>query len=130
MVQDDGVCYFEYTNPYDVGEIVEADTELLSFEEIWDIFGKLGLLSIQHLEIDENLQKNELSVYEIRLGYMAVAQADGTYQYIPVWDFYGKRILSGSGGYANAPKEDPIEGLSHLTINAITGTNIDRDMGY
>ena len=130
IVRDDGVCYLEYTNPYDVGEIVEADTELLSFEDIWDIFCRLGLLSIQHLEIDESLQKNELSVYEIRFGYMAVAQADGTYQYIPVWDFYGKRILSGTGGYANAPKEDPIEGLSHLTINAITGTIIDRDMGY
>ena len=58
IVNDEGVCSFTYDNPYDVGETVQQDVELLSFEEIWEIFSQVALLSIQHLEIDENLQKN------------------------------------------------------------------------
>lgn len=130
IVRDDGVCYIEYSNPYDVGGIVEENIELLPFDAIWDIFQKIGLLSIQHLEVYEDLQKNNMEVYEIRLGYMSVRQADGGYLYLPVWDFYAKRVFGGTGGYANALQIDPVQGWSHLTINAIDGTIIDRDLGY
>ena len=130
VVRDEGICYLSYYNPYDLGETVEENVELLPFSDIWDIFSNLALLSIQKLEIDENLQKNELEVYQVRFGYMTVLQADGSYRYTPVWDFYGRRYLAGTGPYGHAHEAAPIEGLSELTINAVNGTVIDRSLGY
>ena len=100
---------------------------LLPFSDIWDIFSKISLLSIQYLEANEGLEKNEAEVTEIRLGYMSVLQSDGTYHYIPVWDFYAYRVLDGHGGYGGAP--DPAQQI-FLTVNAIDGTVIDRNLGY
>ncbi len=130
VVRDQGLCYLSYHNPYDVGETVEENVELLPFSDIWDIFSNLALLSIQRLEIDENLQKNELEVYQVRFGYMSLLQADGSYRYTPVWDFYGRRYLAGTGPYGHAHEAAPIEGCSELTINAVNGTVIDRSLGY
>ena len=127
LVADDGVLGFIYKNPYDVGAVVEKDVTLMPFEEIWDIFTNISLLSIQHLEANEGLEKNEAEVAEVRFGYMSVLQADGSYRYIPVWDFYAYRILDGHGGYGGTPNK----GLwTFLTINAIDGTIIDRRLGY
>lgn len=133
IVRDDGVCYVSYNNPYDVGEVIERDCELLSFDQIMDIFARVGLLSIQHLERNEDLQENTLQVYRIQFGYMAVRQPDDVdaYYYVPVWDFYGTRVLYGTGGYAHGKDAGfEMRGNSELTINAIDGTVIDRTYGY
>lgn len=130
IVRDDGVCYLNYCNPQDLGETVETNCKLLSFAEIMNIFSDVGLLSIQHLEIYEELSENTRDVYKIELGYMSVRQADGTYQYMPVWDFYARSTLFGTGGYAHGKDSDPVYGESILTINAIDGTIIDRSLGY
>lgn len=126
LVADDGVLGFTYTEPYDVGEIVEENAALMPFDEIWDIFEKISLLSIQHLEAEEGLEKNEAKVTEVRFGYMSVLQADGSYRYTPVWDFYAHRILDGHGAYGGSPDSFG----AFLTINAIDGTIIDRWLGY
>ena len=127
-MNDEGVCFVRYSNPYDVGEVIERDCELLSFDEIMDIFSRVGLLSIQHLERYPDLKENTLEVYRIAFGYMAVRQPDDVdaYYYVPVWDFYGHRVLYGTGGYAHGKEFGKIWGCSELTINAIDGTVIDR----
>ena len=132
VVRDDGVCSLTYENPYDLGELVEADVSLLSFEEVMEIFETTGMLSIQHLEMYEELEENTMNVYEIRLGYMSVRQSQNidAYYYLPVWDFYATRVLFGSGDYAHGKDYEPTPGHSVLTINAIDGTVIDRDYGY
>jgi len=130
VIADDGVRYLEYNTPMDAGETLENNVALLPFEDIWDIFEKIGLLSIQHLEAYPNLHKNHLEIYEIRLGYMAVYQGDGSYIYTPVWDFYGHRRMAGVEEYAHAHETNDILHQSHLTINAITGTVIKRTLGY
>ncbi|HHY83071.1 MAG TPA: hypothetical protein GX505_10410 [Clostridiales bacterium] len=130
IVRDDGVCYVKYSNPYDIGRVIQENCDLLSFDQVMDIFSKVGLLSIQHLERNSDLKENIMQVYKIQLGYMAVRQPDNTYHYIPVWDFYGHRKLSGTGGYAHGEESGLIWGDSVLTINAIDGTVIDRNYGY
>lgn len=132
FVNDEGVCYLDYHNPYDLGEVVQSNVELLPFDQILDVFANLGLLSIQHLERNADLQENTMDVYKIQLGYMAVRQPDNVnaYYYVPVWDFYGHRVLFGTGGYAHGKEFGPVWGWSELTINAIDGTIIDRDLGY
>lgn len=132
IVDDEGICYLKYENPYDLGPVIQSDCKLLPFSQIMDIFSKVGLLSIQHLERSEDLLENTMDVYKIQLGYMAVRQPDhiDAYYYIPVWDFYAHRVLYGTGGYAHGKDFPKIWGLSELTINAIDGTIIDRKYGY
>ncbi len=86
FVDDEGVCYLDYHNPYDLGEVVQSNVELLPFDQIMDEFANLGLLSIQHLERNADLQENTMDVYKIQLGYMAVRQPDNVnaYYYVPV----------------------------------------------
>lgn len=130
VVDDTGVIGLSYKNPYDVGAIIEEDVELLPWADIMDIFSKVSVLSIQSLEAYEEIYQNDLEVYEIRFGYMAVLQGDNTYHYTPVWDFYAHRILKGDGAWAGSSDLPPWEGESWLTINAIDGTIIDRNLGY
>ena len=130
VVDDTGVVGLSYKNPYDVGSIIEEDVQLLPWDDVMDIFSKVSVLSIQSLEAYEEIYQNDLEVYEIRLGYMTVLQGDDTYRYTPVWDFYAHRILKGEGARAGSSDLPPIEEASWLTINAIDGTIIDRNLGY
>ncbi len=132
IVRDEGVCALTYENPYDLGRLVEAEVSLLPFESILEILENVGMLSIKHLELYEELEENIRAVYQIKLGYMAVRQSEdiGAYYYLPVWDFYATSTLFGGGGYAHGKDSPPILGSSFLTINAIDGTILDRNEGY
>ncbi len=127
-VNDDGVCWLKYCEPFKTGKVVQEDVELLSFDEIADIFENVSMLSIQHLELEDGLTENLMDIREIRFGYMAVKQPGsiGGYRYIPVWDFYGIHwpVYENSQYYPDNYK------IPEFTINAIDGTVIDRDMGY
>lgn len=127
-VNDDGVCWLKYCEPFKTGKVVQEDVELLSFDEIADIFENVSMLSIQHLELEEGLTENLMDIREIRFGYMAVKQPEsiGGYRYIPVWDFYGIHwpVYENSQYYPDNYK------IPEFTINAIDGTVIDRWMGY
>lgn len=131
LVNDEGVCSVNYYNPFQVGKKLQENVKLLTFDQIADIFEKVAPLSIQHLERYEDLEKNTMEVYRIELGYMALRQAGtGEYHYVPVWDFYAYRVLSGTGAYAHGEDYPPISNQVGLTINAIDGTVIDRQEGY
>lgn len=127
-VNDSGVCWLEYANPMRTGETVEKNVKLLSFQEILEIFEKVSLLSIQHLELYDTLVETVMDIREIRFGYMAVRQSEriGGYHYIPVWDFYGIKypVYEGNQYYPKA-FDEPV-----FTINAMNGTVIDRTLGY
>lgn len=129
FVRDSGVFALDYHNPEELGEVKEENVKLLPFSDIWDIFSQVGLLSIQWLESEEDVQVNKLTITEIRFGYMKVWQPDGSYLYTPVWDFYGTSFLSGTGAYAHAADFEYAKD-SWLTINAMNGTVIDRGLGY
>ena len=127
-VNDAGVCWLGYSDPTQKAEVVAENVALLSFQEIIDIFEKVSMLSIKHLEIYDNLVENVMDIREIRFGYMAVKQSEsiGGYRYLPVWDFYGGHWPL----YENATFYPDTFDTPVFTINAIDGTVIDRDMGY
>ena len=132
IVKDNGICFFSYANPTDTGKVLESDVALLPFSDIWEIFTHVFLLSFQHWEINNpDLQHNVRTVRSVRFGYMSVLQADGSYRYTPVWDFYGDQKLSGTGGYGAGESIYQKQYSKILfTINAIDGTVIDRSLGY
>ncbi len=116
-----GIFAFDYENPVALGALLEADPVLLPFSQIMDIFGKLAPLTIASTEYARN---NSLYINRITLGYMCVQMKDhpDRSQIIPVWDFFGIRSIDDE-------RYDEY-GQSLVTINAMDGMLIDREMGY
>ena len=115
-VTDEGVVQFEMLNPLDVNEIVTEYTKMKDFESIMDIFKKMIL--IVHANVPEG-QVRTINIERVELGLMRVSEPNSldTGVIVPVWDFYGH--LDGTSN-----------GTTHLTINAIDGSIIDRRVGY
>lgn len=128
VVDQGRVVNAEWIDPWDVGERLQQDAPLLSFQAIMDIFGTISPLSIQHQEGDTEAQAltyaNSWHITEIRLGYMPVLlkNSSGQWALRPVWDFFG--IRTSAFTYDDQP------GNVALTIDAIDGTVIDRYYGY
>ena len=128
VVDQDRIVYASFTNPWNIGEALQENVQLLPFEQIMKVFGTIAPLSIQSQEGDKNAQHwtygNAMQINEVRLGYMPVLakDGDGDWELRPVWDFFG---IHTSG----ATIRDEA-GLALLTIDAIDGTIIDRNYGY
>ena len=117
----DGVFMIEWEHPISITGLIAEDSELLPFETILDIFGTIAPLTIQSSEYEAN---NALYINRAELGYMCLQERGKptSYQLVPVWDFFGERTI-GRERYTT-------HNWSHLTINAIDGTIIDRELGY
>ncbi len=117
----DGIISLNYDHPIQIVGLLEENVTLLPFEQIWEIFGTIAPLTIARYESHQN---NALIIDRIELGYMCVQLRDNPlrYQLIPVWDFFGARTI-GKDRY----KE---HNDAQVTINAIDGTIIDRNLGY
>lgn len=126
-IDQDRIVGVYWENPWDVGEVISEDVELLPFDRIMEVFGTISPLSIQNMENENQAvggKSNRWEIKEIRLGYMPVLRKDnsGLWELRPVWDFIG--IRSFAKEYYDWP------GNSALTIDAIDGTVIDRGYGY
>ena len=120
-VGEGGVFEMRWDNPLEVKDMIAEDCELLPFETIMDILGTIAPLSIQHAEYEAN---NALYIDRAVLGYMCLQERGKptSYRLVPVWDFFGARTI-GRERYDT-------HNSSLLTINAIDGTIIDRELGY
>ena len=118
FVNDSGIVGMHWEAPYTIGDTVTADSALLRFEDVMDIFERMYL-------VDNDGQEQTVAVDRICLGYTRIAEQNraGSGILVPVWDFFGS--VTDKNGNATA---DP--GASLLTINAIDGSVIDRNMGY
>lgn len=122
-----------------VTEVTGTENEnvaLLPFSEIMRIFRKQIFRSI-YLDPDSGSEqdtRHAMKITRICFSYMRVKKqnGDGTYWLLPVWDFLyavDHSILSQSG----SDRSDQATWLSQrsvLTINAIDGSIIDRNIGY
>lgn len=121
LYYDGGFAGLIRKNPYEVRADGECCLELLSFEQIQDIFLKMMPKKYEGLS-GSNGQPVEFDITEIRLGYMRSWEEEASAEaaLIPVWNFYGTRTLSGDL-YDIKQSFYP-----WLTINAMDGTVIER----
>ena len=123
-VDAEGIWGLRYDFPIESPILEEENVAVLSFAEIWRIFGVISPMTIMNYEQYAAAVNNALYIDRIELGYMAVQRKDqpARYQLIPVWDFFGKRTI----------KDETYDQFNNalLTINAIDGTVIDRNYGY
>lgn len=129
-VDDKGIASMDYTSPTEVKEKVSESVKILPFEDIMNKFNSQILLSAAKLENETPIEYQTFEVSETRLGLGRISESEdfSSCLYVPVWDFYGTWTTK----YNDDPNKAVSQDLaySHLTINAIDGSIIDRELGY
>ena len=120
-VTKDGVVYFKWTAPTEEPVLETEDTQLMSFDEISSIFERMIMVRHSYAQtISDNGGDGDLSINisKVKLNLMRVRAKNSNDMglVIPVWDYYGS--------------EGPIEETIVLTINAIDGSMVSRELGY
>ena len=128
-VAGEGICAVELCNPYEVGGQQISNVKLMDFDSIIRIYGQMMEISNADLSADEKLRTYHIR--RITLGYgriydPTVDNAAGLL--VPVWDFFGEFDVEGDGYQIQNSGEHSTR--SFLTVNAIDGTLIDRELGY
>ena len=118
-VNDDGIVEFEYGYPMSIDEKVVEQSSIKSFDEIRDTFEEMVV--IQNAPT-EDTGKTVIDITNVNLVYTRISEKDhfDTGLIVPVWDFEGTIVDE--------------YGMEHtgnvLSINAIDGTVINRELGY
>ena len=119
IVNDSGVVGIRWLGNGELGEKINENAQILSFEDIMKRFEKQIGFNYSNVDPDKEFIIN---IDKIKFGYLLIKQKDsGRLLWMPVWSFYGN-------GYYNdgcADKEDYKENYRPLIIlNAIDGSNI------
>jgi hypothetical protein len=119
QVDDSGIVFFDWKNPTTSNGILNENVQLLPFEKIKEIFENN---IFYHYFYESNEGSLDIFIDKIVLSYFVqpVMDSNDEYMAIPVWDF----INEGSGEYNSG------RASTYLTINAIDGSVINRDLGY
>ena len=130
-VTRDGIHTVEFMNQYDIGEVKTENLNLMSFEEIMKIYEKMMI--IQNADVLNYENKREYRIDRITFGYSRIYEPSTSSQtglLVPVWDFFGS--FSGTSEYEGVQYDhtNTAKYQSYLTINAVDGSIIDRDLGY
>ncbi len=128
-VAGEGLCKAELCNPYEVGAQQVSNVKMMDFDSIIRIYEQMMEISNADLAADE--KRRTYHIRRITLGYgriydPTVDNAAGLL--VPVWDFFGEFDIEGDGYQIENSGEHSTR--SFLTVNAIDGTIISREMGY
>jgi hypothetical protein len=142
FVDDTGVIQFDYTVPYETGEMLNENVETISYKEMQEVISShlLNTFQADFTTFDPSfkLLKEEIFIEKIKLEYLIVSKKDDRDHrlLIPVWNVYGhihsvSQIKEADGSwrdydsdmdpfmmaYQNAPYQLPL-----ISINAIDGS--------
>ena len=128
-VTGDGVVYFKWRAPTEAPVLELEDTQLMSFDEIASVFERMIMVKYSYIQtINDNGgdARPRIQIDKVRLSLMRIKAKNSrdTGLLIPVWDFYGTEIYQRDG------MDVPLEETIVLTINAIDGSMISRELGY
>ena len=125
-VTDEGVASFEWVNPTEPCDSEIKKYQLMSLEEIKDIF-RFYIMDPGEGTFVKNTFVN---IENVKLGFMYTAKKDDDRKLIltPVWDFYGYTSRERSNGVIETSDAPPA--YSFMTVNAIDGSIIDRGLMY
>lgn len=132
VVTRDGIDAVDLFNRYDVGEIKTENLNLLSFDEIMQIYEKMIL--IDNASVTDYAEAQQINVSRITFGYTRIYEPAASSQtgiLVPAWDFFGGRTTQYKDEDGNVQTyENYDDTISLITINAIDGSIIDRELGY
>ena len=129
IVDDEGIENVKIFNPYDIGEIQTENVKLMDFNSIIKIYEQM--MEVSNADITEFEANRTYHIKKIVLGYARIYDPttdSDTGLLVPVWDFFGGFDAEGDGFSEKNNGEYSTQ--SFMTINAIDGTVIDRELGY
>jgi len=117
-INDIGLLKFCLSNALKMGEVINDNVEILNINEVKDIFREQVFYNYYATD-DRPLT---IDVDQIKLGCFIqfVKDHQGVFRVIPVWDFLSSENAAEGDSYI----------YSVLTISAIDGSIINRDLGY
>ena len=129
VFDEEGFTEFRWTDPYELEKLSDEDVFLLPFSDIQNIFEEMLFKKAEDFWGDMQVEET-FHVNEVRLGYMRVMEKGNVMEgtMIPVWDFFGSETFYYGDMEEPYTEEGPYKCL--LTINAMDGTIIDRNLGY
>ena len=127
MVNDDGLIGFEWQGPPEILETINDNVTIKTYDEI--IETARTILPMQFEKESLNEKQRDVTICEVALTMMRVARmgTDNEYFYLPIWDFIG---YFGENIDTNITEDNPGAMKSFLTLNAVDGSVIDRNLGY
>ena len=124
VVQENSVTKLLWQYPCEIVTMDNANVSLLSFDKVMQTFQKQIFMNVY---LDKGYPET-MHITDIRFSYMRMRKQNSEDFYLlPVWDFLGY--------CTDEEGDDPLsrswyENQSFLTINAIDGSIIDRNVGY
>lgn len=128
IIDGTGVVYFHFVSPYNIQDTFTNNATLHQFSDITSVFEKMFPITFGHLDEDGTDYRLQVEIFEVQLGLMRVTEQNSrdTGLLIPVWDFFGSVIVLPDEGEPYSWDTND----SLITINAIDGSIIDRNLGY
>ena len=129
-ITKDGLVYFEWLSPHTEPVLQVEDTQLMPFDQIADIFAKMIMVKNSDVQVanEQNgfITTRNFEITKVKLGLMRIRAKDSFNEglLVPVWDFWGHSVWEWQGETSDFGEE------ILLTINAIDGSMIDRELGY
>lgn len=129
IVGDDGIQKVEIYNPYKIDGIQTENVKLMDFDTIVKIYEQM--MEVSNADLAEIEKQRTYHITKIALGYSRIYDPtvdNETGILVPVWDFFGGFDVEIDGHYEKNSGEHSRQ--SFMTINAIDGTVINRELGY
>ncbi len=128
-VDDSGIVGFFWRAPYEITETKVENAAVLGFDEIREIFEQMMFVKYSYYENFGVIIT--IDIDNVRFGLTRICSPNDSKKglLVPTWDFFGTWGFTKQGSDEIDTSESiPYE--SYLTINAIDGSIIDRNMGY
>jgi hypothetical protein len=140
-INEDGVQDLNWVGPSKVEELLNNNVTMLKFSDVMNVFSQM--IFVKHKAWEDTVQYNKdykkavITIDRITLG-LARVQSGKQFFLIPVWDFYGTEDYIMADGTSASKQNGNTDDsgmmrdslTSFLTINAVDGTVIDRNLGY
>jgi hypothetical protein len=126
-IDDSGIIGFQWSSPYEITGTVTDSAKILSFKDCASVFETMVF------PVNEWMAENgsaTIQVKQAKLGMSRVTERDvrGEGLLIPVWDFIGDVVMTYTNG--GQTRQMKLEDWDLLTVNAVNGDVIDRNLGY
>jgi hypothetical protein len=132
-IDDSGIVGLTWRSPYKITDTVTENSNILSFGDISDIFNTMAVVKNAwdgYADSNPNLVGIDITIDSVKFGLTRVTEQNkrDSGLLIPVWDFFGTvNYISERNGQTETSPDGPVP---VLTVNAIDGSIINRNLGY
>ena len=126
FISDEGIIDLEWREPIEPVEMLNQNVELVSAEEIIDVFRQEFKNAYSLYDAPENGDKKVYNLDEIRLNYgiARIPNQNDAYMAIPLWEFYAYYFETARGD------SQETRNITLLTINALDKSRFSHPWGY